>query len=164
MELTTKKIAKGNIEGNFAKVPMELYDYIQLEIISHRDAIVYVKLYDLYNEEYGYAYPTIPQLMTSTGIRSKATIHRCLKNLDKVGLIEKRKTKWGNNTYLVYKPLEKNELYKYYPDKLKEFKKFEAKVMDIAENDKARFQYHNQQSLEQPEIYSKQIMPKMSDM
>lgn len=139
---TIKIIAKGNIDGNFAKVPMELYDYLQLDLISHTDLIIYMKLYDQFNEDYGYAYPTIPQLMVSTRIGSKATIHRSLKKLVEVGLIEKEKTKWGNNKYYVYKPLTRKELYKRYPDKEKHFKEFEAKIMNIAENDKERFQQH----------------------
>ncbi|WP_224653697.1 helix-turn-helix domain-containing protein, partial [Escherichia coli] len=121
-------------------MPMELYDYIQIDLISHTDVILYMKLFDLYNIETGYAYPTIPQLMTSTRIGSKATIHRSLKKLVEAGLIEKRKTKWGNNIYYVYKPLKKDELFKRYPDKVEQFKKFEAKLMNIAESDKERLQ------------------------
>lgn len=164
MEATTKIIAKGNIEGNFAKLPMELYNYIQLDLISHTDVFVYMKLYDQYNEKIGYAYPTIPQLMVSTRIGSKATIHRSLKKLVEVGLIEKKKTKWGNNIYLVYKPISKDDLYKCYPDKATQFKEFEAKLMNIAENDKERFQQHQQEKLEQPEIQAKQVVPKFKTL
>lgn len=65
-----KIIAKGNIDGNFAKVPMELYNYVQLKLISHTDLVIYIKLYDQFNLEYGYAFPTISQLKVSCGVRS----------------------------------------------------------------------------------------------
>lgn len=157
MESHTKIIAKGNIDDKFAKMPVELYNYIQLDLISHSDVIIYMRLYDLSNDKIGYAYPTIPQLMVSTRIGSKATIHRSLKKLVEVGLIEKEKTKWGNNKYFVYKPFPREELYKRYPDKAKHFKEFEAKIMNIAEYDKERFQQYQQ---EQTEIQAKQIVPK----
>ena len=37
-------IGKGNLSGNFAQVPMELFDYVQLGLITHTDLVVYVKL------------------------------------------------------------------------------------------------------------------------
>ena len=134
-----KIIAKGNIDGNFAKVPMELYNYIQLKLISHTDLVIYIKLYDQFNLEYGYAFPTISQLQVSCGIRSKATIHNSLKNLVRVGLIDKQKTRWGNNAYFVYKPLSKDDLYTCYPNEVKSFVEFEMKEANIAALDKERF-------------------------
>ncbi|WP_337050743.1 helix-turn-helix domain-containing protein [Priestia megaterium] len=143
--MNTKKVmAKGNIESNYAKMPMELFDYVQLELISHTDLAVYMKLYDLVNVEQGYAFPTIPQLMVYTRIGSKSTIHRSLRKLVEVNLIEKRKTRWGNNVYYVYKPLSKADLYKLYPDKFEQFKVFENKQMKIAKYDIDRFQQHLQ--------------------
>ncbi|UTV31696.1 helix-turn-helix domain-containing protein [Bacillus altitudinis] len=159
MESHTKIIAKGNIDDKFAKMPVELYDYIQLDLISHSDVIIYMRLYDLSNDKLGYAYPTIPQLMVSTRIGSKTTIHRSIKKLVGVGLIEKEKTRWGNNKYFVYKPLSREELNKRYPDKAKDFIEFEAKIMNIAENDKERFQQHQQEKQEQTDIHAKQIVP-----
>lgn len=144
MKANNKIIAKGNVESNYAKMPMELFDYVQLELLSHTDLAVYMKLYDLVDVEQGYAFPTIPQLMVYTRIGSKATIHRSLKKLVEVNLIEKRKTRWGNNVYYIYKPLSKGELYKLYPDKLEQFKEFEAKQMKIAQHDMDRFHQHQQ--------------------
>lgn len=142
MKANNKIIAKGNVESNYAKMPMELFDYIQLELISHTDLAIYMKLYDLVNVEQGYAFPTIPQLMVYARIGSKATIHRSLKKLVEVNLIEKRKTRWGNNVYYVYKPLSKGELYKQYPERVEVFKTFEAKQMKMANSDKERYQSH----------------------
>lgn len=161
MSNTSKILAKGNVESNYAKMAMELYDYIQLGLISHTDVIVYMKLYDLVNIEQGYAFPTVLQLMTYTRIGGKATIHSSLKTLVKVGLIDKSKTKWGNNTYFVYKPLEKEELYKRYPENVRQFKKFESKLMKTADHDKERYQLHQQNKQEQPEIQAKELVPKL---
>lgn len=156
-------ICKGNVKGNFELVPMELFDYVQLNLISHTDLIVYVKLLQLYNHKEGYAYPTIPMLMNYTHIRSKATIHNALNTLEKVGLIQKSKTNKGNNVYIVFKPLSKNELYSLFPDKVEQFKKFETKLMITAEHDKERLQHHQQnrqeqQQQEQP-ITARQVIP-----
>lgn len=163
MENNTKVLAKGNVNGNYAKMPAELFDYVQLELITHTDLVVYMKLYDLVNVVKGYAYPSIPQIMIFTGIKSKVTIHRSLKKLVEVGLIEKRRTRWGNNTYLVYMPLVKAELYKRYPDNVEKFKAFEAKYVKTAEHDKERFQQHklDKQEMSQSEIQAKQIVPKL---
>ncbi|WP_338447754.1 hypothetical protein R4Z09_16020 [Niallia oryzisoli] len=53
-------ICKENVKGNFEIMPMELLDYVQLELITHTDLVVYMKLLQLYNNDYGYAYSTIP--------------------------------------------------------------------------------------------------------
>ncbi|MBK0072358.1 helix-turn-helix domain-containing protein [Bacillus sp. S56] len=156
-------ICKGNVEGNFEQVPMELFDYVQLGLITHTDLVVYVKLLQLYNQNEGYAFPTIEKLMIHTRIKGKATIHNSLKRLGEVGLIQKSKASWGNNTYVVYKPLSKTELYKRVPDKVEQFKEFESKLVKISGYDKERFQQHLQdkQMREQQEqqIQARQVIP-----
>lgn len=159
----TETICKGNVEGNFEQVPMELFDYIQLGLITHTDLVVYVKLLQLYNENYGYAFPTIEKLMIDTRIKGKATIHNSLKRLGEVGLIQKSKASWGNNTYVVYKPISKTELYKRVPHRVEQFEEFESKLMKISVHDKKRFQQHLQdkQLREQQEqqIQARQVIP-----
>ncbi|PEW04517.1 transcriptional regulator [Bacillus cereus] len=140
----TEIICKGNLNGNFEQMPMELFDYIQLGLITHTDLVVYVKLLQLYNPDYGYAFPTIERLMIETRVGGKATIHNSLKRLGEVGLIQKSKANRGNNVYVVYKPLNKTELYKCVPDKVDQFKEFESKLVKTAEHDKERFQQHLQ--------------------
>ncbi|MFF2290481.1 helix-turn-helix domain-containing protein [Peribacillus butanolivorans] len=135
-------IGKGNVEKNYEKVPMELFDYVQLDLISHTDLVVYMKLYQYYNVEIGYAYPTIPQLMFLTGIGGKSTIHKSLKNLETVGLIQRGKTLKGNNIYVVYKPLDTAELYESVPDKVVKLRERETDLVAMAENDKERFHQH----------------------
>lgn len=153
---------KGNVEGNFEQVPMELFDYIQLGLITHTDLVVYVKLLQLYNENYGYAYPTVEKLMIHTRIGSKATIHKSLKRLGEVGLIQKSKANRGNNVYVVYKPLSKAELYGFFSDEVEQFKEFEAKWIKTADSDKERYQQHQlnkQVQLQQEqEIQARKLM------
>ena len=86
-------ICKGNLNGGeFEMFPTMLFDYIQLDLITHTDLVVYIKLLQLYNNDYGYAFPTIPQLMGYTNIRGKATIDKSLDTLEEVGLITKKQS------------------------------------------------------------------------
>ncbi|HIE8451736.1 TPA: helix-turn-helix domain-containing protein [Bacillus cereus] len=141
----TGMICKGHLKGGeFEMFPTMLFDYIQLGLISHTDSIVYMKLLELYNTDYGYAFPTIELLMVYTRVGGKATIHNSLKRLGEVGLIQKSKRNKGNNVYVVYKPLSKAELYGFFPDEVEQFKEFESKLLKIAGQDKERFQQHLQ--------------------
>lgn len=156
-------ICKGNVEGNFEQVPMELFDYIQLGLITHTDLVVYMKLLQFYNPDYGYAFPTIDQLMIYTNIKGKTTVHTSIKRLGEVGLIQKSKGSWGNNVYVVYKPLSKEELYNAVPDRVEQVREFESKLMKISVHDKARLQQHlqNKQMTEQQaqQIQARQYIP-----
>ncbi|TXC89881.1 transcriptional regulator [Metabacillus litoralis] len=152
-------ICKGNLEGNFELVPMELYDYLEIGLISGNDLVVYIRLLRYYNPEYGYAYPTIAQLRIDTGIKAKPSIHKCLRNLISVGLIKKSKTRKGNNIYLVYKPLERSVLYACVPDKVKQIEEFKARVTNQEVEDKNRLLHYKQtkEDNEKSIIKAKQI-------
>ncbi|MCQ6521710.1 MULTISPECIES: helix-turn-helix domain-containing protein [Bacillus] len=161
----TEIICKGNLNaGEFEMFPNMLFDYIQLGLITHTDLVVYMKLLRRYNHEHGYAFPTIERIMIETHIKGKATVHNSLKRLGEVGLIQKSKASWGNNTYVVYKPLSKTELYTHVPDKVTKFKEFESKLIKISDHDKERFHQHLQdnQKREQQEqqIQARQVIPK----
>ncbi|MEB9820427.1 transcriptional regulator [Bacillus cereus] len=162
----TEITCKGNVEGNFEQVPMQLFDYIQLGLITHTDLVVYVKLLQLYNHNEGYAFPTIAQLRVYTRIGSKDTIDKSLDRLGGAGLIKIGKSPKfpKKNIYYVYMPLERDELYKRVPEKFEQFKKFESKLVKIAEHDKERYQQHqlDKQEREQLEqqIQAKQVVPK----
>ncbi|MGW8749484.1 helix-turn-helix domain-containing protein [Bacillus wiedmannii] len=160
----TGMICKGNLNaGEFEMFPNMLFDYIQLGLITHTDLVVYMKLLRRYNHEHGYAFPTIERIMIETHIKGKATVHNSLKRLGEVGLIQKSRASWGNNTYVVYKPLSKTELYKCVPDKVKQFKEFESKLLKVADHDKERFHQHLQdkQAREEQEqkIQARQVIP-----
>jgi DNA-binding MarR family transcriptional regulator len=100
------------------------------------------------------------KLMIYAGVGSKVTVHRSVNTLEKVGLIQRSRTNRGNNIYVVYRPLSKSELYSLVPDKVKELKENEEKLIKINEDDKERYQHHQQLKEQQPEIPAKQIVPK----
>ncbi|MGM0922851.1 MAG: transcriptional regulator [Bacillota bacterium] len=160
-------ICKGNVEKNYEQVPMELFEYIKLDLISHTDLVVYVKLLQLYNVDYGYAFPTVSHLMIQTRIGGKTTIHNSLDNLENVGLLKKGKASRGNNIYFVYKPLDTFELYSLVPDKVEQLEDFENKQKKTAELDKVRQQEHIQNKQEQVKreqaIQAKQIVPTIAE-
>lgn len=136
----TEVICKGNVEGNFIMTPAELFDYLELGIITDTDLVTYLKLLDLYNVKEGYAFPTIPQLMSYTNKGSKSTINSSIKRLEEAGLIQKRKTPRGNNVYLVFKPLPQADLYKQVPERVAELQRNREKLMKMNEFDKLRRQ------------------------
>lgn len=136
---STEIICKGNVADNFEKLPHDLFNYLELGLITHTDVTVYMKLTQFYNAEFGYAFPTIPQLMILTRIASKHTINRSIKNLIAAGLLQKGKTNNGNNVYRTYKPLDKEALYKQVPEKVQELNEIQAKLLSTSMADKVRW-------------------------
>ncbi|MEY9865366.1 hypothetical protein ABIE66_000745 [Peribacillus sp. B2I2] len=154
---------KGNVKDNFEIVPVSLFNYLELELISQNELVIYLKLLQLFNDDYGYAFPTIPHLMIYTGIGSKATIHNCLDNLEDVGLLKKAKANRGNNIYVVFKPLDQDDLYKAIPENVNKYEKKKTKLLNMNEYDKERFKQHLLNKIENDnKIQAKQIVPKVS--
>jgi len=159
-------ICKGNLEGNFVQVPMDLFSYLELGLISKTDAVVYIKLLDLFNENYGYAYPTISQLRMMTNTRSKSTMDNTLDSLERVGLVKRLNLSGRmNNAYIVYKPLNKNELLQYLPDEVINLhNNFVGRVTNEALNEKEKILVYNESKvyLHQVEILAKQALSKQN--
>lgn len=141
---STGIICKGNISDSFEKMPHDLFNYLELGLITHTDFTVYMKLTQFYNVEFGYAFPTIAQLMIYTRIASKHTISRSIKSLMAAGLLNKGKTSHGNNVYLTYKPLSKEELYKAVPQRVQELHELQAKLLNGSNSDKVRWEEFKQ--------------------
>lgn len=137
-------ICKGNIDDNFEILPHDLFNYLELGLINHTDFVVFMKLTQFYNATYGYAFPTIPQLMIYTQIGSKHTINHSIKNLVGVGLLKKGKTGNSNNVYRTYKPLNKVDLYKQVPQKVQELYEIQKKLLGTGESDKVRWEQFKQ--------------------
>jgi predicted transcriptional regulator len=136
-------ICKKNLkEGEFELLPVEIFNYLELRLLSSNDMCVYLKLLRLYNHEYGYAYPSIKKLRLMTGIRSKTTIVKSLDNLERSGLISREKGIKGNNVYKVYKPLSQAELYRQVPELVKDLEDFKERLEYIDEQDKERHQQY----------------------
>lgn len=69
--------------------------------------LIYELLFDYWNEDYGYAFPTIWQLSEDSG-QGESTVKRCIQTLVELDLIEKRKSPIANaqnNIYIVKKPV-----------------------------------------------------------
>ena len=140
-------ICKGNVKDNFDMIPTTLYNYLELGLITGNELAVYIRLYQYYNVELGYAFPTIPQLMVLTGIGGKSTMDRALNNLADVGLISKEKSEHFANksVYIVYQPLQKEELYSMAVNNVEKLEKKKKRLSIRSIEDKARlYAYHQQ--------------------
>jgi predicted transcriptional regulator len=138
----TNKRCKDNgaVESNFNKVPDSIFNYVELGLISGNDLMVWIKLYQFDNNQLGYAFPSLPQLMICTNL-SKGTLLKSIANLEKVDLIKKEKIKvFNSNIYFVFKPLEKDELYQLSPSEVEQLRIKKQKYSKIAEHDKERLQ------------------------
>ncbi|HDR7634212.1 TPA: helix-turn-helix domain-containing protein [Bacillus mycoides] len=150
----TKKLAKGNIEGNYEHFPKDLHAYLQLGVIKPSDVIVYMTLMAYHNTEIGYSFPTNVQIEIATGL-SKGTVCTSLQRLEKVDLIGRKRAKYYANKkiFFVFKPLTRDELYKQLPKEAEAFEKKKAKKLEEAEQNKADFlaykemQKHNLQAI-----------------
>jgi DNA-binding MarR family transcriptional regulator len=102
--------------------------------------LIYELLFDLWNPDYGYAFPTIWQLSTESGL-SEATVKRCIKTLIKLDLIEKRRSSVAqNNVYIVKKPVKTvEELIAKFPEVEAYRNERLAKIKASEEASKARF-------------------------
>lgn len=154
--------------GSFEQISMTLFDYLQLELITKVDMVVYIRLMAYYNKDYGYAFPTIRQLKLATGIEGNTTIQTSLKNLQNAGLIEKGKGASGNNIYVVFRPLEKAHIYSLVPHRVKKLKEKEMEVNQQGIEDWKRLQLNqNQQEkvvviekVEVKETVQEKVLPK----
>jgi predicted transcriptional regulator len=152
-------MTKENVPDNFTKVPDSIHNFIELGLISGNELIVYLIMCRLFNENYGYAFPTIDQLEVMTNL-SRGTLIQALKNLEAVGLIEKAKGYRGNNVYVVFKPLDQNELYRQVPEKVELLKEKKIKKNAQVEQNKLRLRQYKE-SLDENEIKAVKIVPKL---
>ena len=155
---------KGNVTENFEMLPSSLFKYLELGVIKQSEFVLYVKLLQLYNVDYNYAFPTITQLMIYTGIGSKATVHKSIDTLEKVGLIGKFKSVRGNNNYVVFKPLDEEELCESVPTEVEKFLVRSNSLLNVAKEDKRRLEEYKEKIEAQEElIQAKQIIPTSTD-
>lgn len=67
--------------------------------------LIYDILFDMYNREYGYAFPTFNQLAQYSGLSVKSCKNH-VKVLRELDLVEVTPSKKNNNTYVVKKPVQ----------------------------------------------------------
>ncbi|WEA41638.1 transcriptional regulator [Lysinibacillus fusiformis] len=145
MILPSKSIATEHVNERFEKVSTDIFYYVQLGFIKSSDVALYIKYLELFNPNYGYAFPTIYQLEDYLNC-SRSSIMSANKRLVAAGLIMISKYQHNNNIYLPLQPLRKEELAKQIPNKVKELEKRQMKIYKIADQDKNRFaiQFDNQ--------------------
>jgi DNA-binding transcriptional regulator YhcF (GntR family) len=106
--------------------------------------LIYELLFDHWNPDYGYAFPTIWQLAEESGL-GEATVKRCIKTLEKLDLIEKRRSSVAqNNIYIVKKPVRTiEELKAKFPEVEPYMNERIAKIKASEAASKARFAKKN---------------------
>jgi len=138
----SKNIATETVNERFEKVSTDLFYYLELGLVIPYDIVQYFKLLQLYNKDYGYAFPTIYKLEVMLNT-SRNTILRSNKRLVNAGLLEIKRAKHGNNTYLPKQPLPKETLYKQVPSNVEEFEKRKAEIENKAFADGSRLNIYN---------------------
>lgn len=76
--------------------------YTQHQKFNGNALLIYELLFDYWNPKYGYAFPTIWQLVDDSGL-SETTVTRTIKVLIELDLIAKRRSDVANNNVYVFK-------------------------------------------------------------
>ncbi|WP_110928762.1 helix-turn-helix domain-containing protein [Bacillus massiliglaciei] len=111
--------------------------------------LIYELLFDYWNPNYGYAFPTIWDLARDSGL-GESTVKRCIVTLVQLDLIKKERSEVANNNVYKFKrPVETvEELKKKFPE-VEEHDKKRRKIIDDSEM-KSRSRWGNKQSDEVP--------------
>lgn len=106
--------------GAFIRLPKELMDYIYAPKYKAEMSTLYGLISNYYNAEYGYAFPNVLRLAREYGKTEKTTRNH-LRVLQELGLIKITPTR-GNNQYVPYVPLNRDELFNTYPEARERYK------------------------------------------
>ncbi|WP_071460753.1 helix-turn-helix domain-containing protein [Bacillus massilinigeriensis] len=101
--------------------------------------LIYELLFDYWNPNYGYAFPTLWQLSADSGL-GEATVERCIKVLIQLDLIEKKRSSVAqNNVYFIKKPVATiEELIAKFPEVEEHYEKRRDYIKSREETSKAR--------------------------
>ncbi len=143
--MTATKLKKQNypfeIEGGVHYVPS--FNALNRVYTQHPEfkantKLIYELLFDYYNPDYGYAFPTYRQLERDSGL-SISTVKRQVKVLEQLELIEIGRSSYGNNVYVVKPPLQTiEELFAKFPEIEQKAKERLAKIEQEEEQEKSR--------------------------
>jgi len=133
-----KSIATKGVVKRFEKISTDIFYYVQLGLIKPFDVVLYIKYLELFNDEYGYAFPTIYQLEDYLHC-SRQSIVSANKRLVAAGLLIMDKHKNGNNIYLPLQPHTNEDVAKQVPDLLIKLDQRREKIYSLANDDKLRF-------------------------
>jgi hypothetical protein len=108
-EVVSKQRFKQPIK-NYTKVSNSLFNlYTRLPEFKADHALAYIILCNYYNEEYGYAFPTIWDITLKLNVGERK-VTEIMKVLENVGLIEIRKVDGRrNNVYIPKAPIDNEE-------------------------------------------------------
>lgn len=134
-----ESIATRDVNERFEKVSMDIFHYLEIGLIKPFDLTLYLKYLQLYNEDVGYAYPSIYKLEVYLNC-SRHSIIEANKRLKNAGLLVSGKYKSNNNIYVPVKPHTREELAKQVPDLFTKFENRRKKIESNASKDKARFE------------------------
>ncbi len=134
-----ESIATHDVTKRFEKVSTDIFYYIQLGLIKPFDMVLYVKYLELFNENYGYAFPTIYQLEDYLNC-SRQSIVSANKRLVAAGLLIISRHKNNNNIYLPLQPHTNEGLAKQVPHLISKLDKRQEKIYSLANDDKVRFE------------------------
>lgn len=101
------KVFPHTLSKGFTSIPNAFYShYVYFPGFTGNTALVYGYLIKLYNDDYGYAYPT--QLQASAELNmSDSTFAKNAELLRDMGLLDIREhSQFGNNIYIPLKPIE----------------------------------------------------------
>lgn len=134
-----QSLSTQGVTKRFEKISTDIFYYVQLGLIKPFDIAVYVKYLELFNEEYGYAFPTIYQLEDYMNC-SRQSIVSANKRLVVAGLLIIRKHKNNNNIYFPLQPHTNEDLAKQVPHLLIKLDKRREKIYSLATKDKFRLE------------------------
>ncbi|MFJ8452760.1 helix-turn-helix domain-containing protein [Bacillus paramycoides] len=134
-----QSLATLNVSKRFEKVSTDIFYYVQLGLIKPFDVTLYIKYLELFNNEYGYAYPTIYQLEEYLNC-SRQSIVSANKRLIDAGLLIIKKHKNNNNIYFPLQPHTNEDLEKQVPELLIQLNKRREKIYGLATADRYRLE------------------------
>ena len=117
------------LEGNFTQISNDVF-----KLTNGNEFKIYCYLCSNYNRELGYSFPSLNTISKNTNM-SVPTVTKCIKSLEKLGLIkickfENKMSKYINNIYKIFIPIiVKNDMEDQEQDEIR--KLLETVVNDV---------------------------------
>ena len=117
------------LEGNFTQISNDVF-----KLTNGNEFKIYCYLCSNYNKELGYSFPSLNTISKNTNM-SVPTVTKCIKSLEKLGLIkickfENKMSKYINNIYKIFIPIiVKNDIEDQEQDEIR--KLLETVVNDV---------------------------------
>src|SRR5690606_428773 len=101
---------------SFTMLPNAIFEYLRSQTITPTQALVYAIMIRYFNDQYGYAFPTVNQVAYEAGV-SEQVARQAISKLVECGLLKKDRSPVGfrNNVYRVIEPLDSAEFNRRFP-------------------------------------------------